>query len=88
MPPARLVQGPASRQLRALEDLGPCQCLTDGGGEGVGGGGGKPGVRVVGMGEERDRRREREGNTLIYSSPWTEVACRNSFFYKKGILWG
>ena len=54
----------------------------------VGGGGGKPGVGVVGMGEERDRRREREGNTPIYSSPWTEVACRNSFFYKKGILWG
>ena len=52
------------------------------------GGGGKPGVGVVGMGEERDRLREREGTALIYSSPWTEVACRNSFFYKKGILWG
>lgn len=48
-------------------------------GEGGGGGGG-------GMGEERDRRREREGNALVYSSLWTEVACRNCFFYKKGIL--
>lgn len=40
----------------------------------------------MGEGGERQRRREREGNVLIYSSLWTEVACRNCFFYKKGIL--